>query len=131
MVGFFLTAFIAGTPRCCYGDPGNPGRTAYMHPSTGEGSMAPWDWSVCRHLICMHPLRRGWHQIRASACAVVLFTVPCCFLAGKKAHGTQGSFCSQSLLHIDEEDKVPQKGAAYIHPGVACPRLTGRLPKIS
>jgi hypothetical protein len=38
---------------------------------------APWpprDWSVCRHLICMHPLRRGRCQIRASACAVMLFT---------------------------------------------------------
>jgi hypothetical protein len=28
-------------------------------------------------LICMHPLGRGWRQIRASACAVVLFTVTC------------------------------------------------------
>jgi hypothetical protein len=53
-VGFFSTAFIAGTPRCCYGDPGHPGRSAYMHPSTGKGFVAPWDWSVCWHLICMH-----------------------------------------------------------------------------
>jgi hypothetical protein len=30
-VGFFSTAFIAGTPRCCYGDPGHPGRSAYIH----------------------------------------------------------------------------------------------------
>ena len=30
-------------------------------------------------------------------------------LAHRNAHGTQGSFCSQSLLHIDEEDKEPQK----------------------
>jgi hypothetical protein len=44
-----------------------------MHPSTGEGSVACWDWSVCRHPICMHPLGRGWHQIRIDACAVVLF----------------------------------------------------------
>jgi hypothetical protein len=27
MVGFFSTAFIAGTPQCCYGDPGHPGRS--------------------------------------------------------------------------------------------------------
>ena len=60
-------------PRCFYGDPGRPGSPAYMHPSTGEGSVAPWDWSVCRHPICMHPLGRGWRQIRIDACAVVLF----------------------------------------------------------
>ena len=29
-VGFFSTAFIAGMPQCCYGDPGNPGRSAYI-----------------------------------------------------------------------------------------------------
>jgi hypothetical protein len=73
-VGFFSTAFIARMSRYCYGDPGIPGRTAYMHPCTGEGSVAPWDWSVSRHLICMHPLRRGWRQIRTSACAVLLLT---------------------------------------------------------
>ena len=72
-VGFFSTAFIAGMPRCFYGDPGHPGSPAYMHPSTGEGSVAPWDWSVCRHPICMHPLGRGWRQIRIDAYVVVLF----------------------------------------------------------
>ena len=72
-VGFCSTACIAGTPRCFYGDPGHPGSPAYMHPSTGEGSVAPWDWSVCWHPICMHPLGRGWRQIRIDACAVVLF----------------------------------------------------------
>ena len=72
-VGFFSTAFIAGMPRCCYGDPGHPGRSAYMHPSTGEGSVAPWDWSVCRHLICMHLLGRGWRQTRAYTCADVVY----------------------------------------------------------
>ena len=29
-VGFFSTAFIAGMPQCCYGDPRNPGRSAYI-----------------------------------------------------------------------------------------------------
>jgi hypothetical protein len=57
-VGFFSTAFIAGTPRCFYVYPGRPGSPAYMHPSTGEGSVAPWDWSICWHPICMH-LREG------------------------------------------------------------------------
>ena len=54
-------------------DPRCPGSPAYMHPSTGEGSVAPWDWSVCRHPICMHLLGRGWRQIRIDACTVVLF----------------------------------------------------------
>jgi hypothetical protein len=55
------------------GTSGHPGRTAYMHPSTVEGSVAPWDWSVCWHLICMHLLRKGWHQIRAYTCADVVY----------------------------------------------------------
>jgi hypothetical protein len=57
--------------------------------------------------------------------------VPRCFLTSKKVYGTPGLFCSQILLHIDEEDKESQKGAAYIPPSVACPCLTGRLPTIS
>jgi hypothetical protein len=42
-----------------------------------------------------------------------------------------GSFCSKALLHLGEEDAEPQKGTAYIHPSMACPSLTGRLPTIS
>jgi hypothetical protein len=72
-VGFFSTAFIAGMPRCFYGDLGRPGSPAYMHPSTGEGSVAPWDQSVCCHPICMYLLGRGWRQIRIDSYAVVLF----------------------------------------------------------
>jgi hypothetical protein len=35
-------------------------------------------------------------------------------LSSKNTHGTQGSFCSQTLLHIDEEDQEPQKrGCLY------------------
>jgi hypothetical protein len=70
---FFSTAFIAGMPQCCYRDLGNPGRSAYILSSTGKGFMAPWDWSVCRHLICMHPLRRGWRQTRTYICADVVY----------------------------------------------------------
>jgi hypothetical protein len=56
MVRFFSTAlFISGTPRC-YGDPGNPGRTAYIYPSTGESYVSSWDWSVCRHFDLYAPL---------------------------------------------------------------------------
>ena len=52
-------------------------------------------------------------------------------LAREKRARNTGFFCSNTLFHNDEVDKEPQKGAAYIHPGVACPHLTGRLPKIS
>jgi hypothetical protein len=72
MVRFFSTAFIAGMPQCCYRDPGQ-GRTAYIHPSTGEGYVSSWDWSACRHFISMHPLRRGWHQVVTRASTVRLF----------------------------------------------------------
>jgi hypothetical protein len=70
-VGFFSTAFTAGTPRCCYGDPGHPGRSAYMYPSTGKGFVSSWDRLNRCHLISMYPLRRGWRQ--TYACAVVVF----------------------------------------------------------
>jgi hypothetical protein len=72
-VRFFSTAFIAGTPRCCYRNPGNPGRTAYILSSTGEGYVSSWDWSACRHSISMHLLGSGWHQVVTSAGAVRLF----------------------------------------------------------
>jgi hypothetical protein len=44
-------------------------------------------------------------------------------LAHRNAHGTQGSFCSQSLLHIDEEDQEPQKRGCLYTPwcGVSTP----------
>jgi hypothetical protein len=74
--GFFSTAFIAGTPQCCYRDPGDPrdpGRSAYILSSTGKGFVAPWDWSVCWHLICMYLLGRGWHQTRTYTCADVVY----------------------------------------------------------
>jgi hypothetical protein len=58
-VGFFSTAFfISGTPRC-YGNQGNPGRTAYLHPSTGESYVSSWHWSVCRHFNVHAPAREG------------------------------------------------------------------------
>jgi hypothetical protein len=53
-----LNSLIAGTPWC-YGNSGNPGRTAYIHPSTGEGYVSSWDWSVCWHLYLHAPAREG------------------------------------------------------------------------
>ena len=44
-VGFFSTAFIAGRSQCCYGDPGHPGRSAYIlsapHPLTAGHTTSP------------------------------------------------------------------------------------------
>jgi hypothetical protein len=73
MVGFFSTAFIAGTPRCCYRDPGHPGRSAYIHPSTGKGFVSSWDRLNRCHLISMYTLRRGWHQTWAYTCTDVVY----------------------------------------------------------
>jgi hypothetical protein len=73
MVGFFSTAFIAGIPRCGYGYPGNPGRSAYILSPTGKGFMDSWDWSVCRDLICMHLPGRGWRQTQTYTCADVVY----------------------------------------------------------
>jgi hypothetical protein len=97
-VGFFSTAFIAGTPQCCYGDSRHPGRSAYMHPSTGKGFVSSWDWSVCQHLICKHPIGRGWHQIQAYTCADVVYdkgtpeTGAILELASYSLFGSYGSF---------------------------------------
>jgi hypothetical protein len=66
-------SFIAGMPPCCYWDPGHPRRSTYIHPSTGEGFVSSWDRLNRCHLISMYLLRRGWHQTRVYACAVVLF----------------------------------------------------------
>jgi hypothetical protein len=53
-----LNSFIAGMPRC-YGNPGNPERTAYIHPSIGKGYVSSWDWSVCRHFNLHAPAQEG------------------------------------------------------------------------
>ena len=52
-VGFFSTALLQEQK------PGNPGRTAYIHPSTGEGYMSSWDWSVCWHFNLHAPAQEG------------------------------------------------------------------------
>jgi hypothetical protein len=57
-VRILLNSFIPGTPRY-YGNSGNPGRTAYIHPSTGESYVSSWDWSVCRHFDLYAPAGVG------------------------------------------------------------------------
>ena len=91
IVGFFSTAFIAEMPRCCYGDSGDPGRSAYMHPSTGKGFVSSWDRLNRCHLISMYPLGRGWRQTRAYTCADVVYD-----------NGTPGTRCHLRVgfLHL-------------------------------
>ena len=62
MVRFFSTAFIAGTPRCCYGDPGYPGRSAYILSSTGKGFVSSWDRLNRCHLISMYSQPPSTHS---------------------------------------------------------------------
>jgi hypothetical protein len=61
-VRFFSTAFIAGTPRCCYGDPGYPGRSAYILSSTGKGFVSSWDRLNRCHLISMYSQPPSTHS---------------------------------------------------------------------
>jgi hypothetical protein len=73
-VGFFSTAFfISGTPQC-YGTPETQGGLLIYTPALGRAMCPPGIGQSGGTLICMHLLRRGWRQIRASACAVALFT---------------------------------------------------------
>ena len=55
-------------------DPRNTRRTAYITPALGRATCPPGIGQSAGTLIYMHPLRRGWCQIQASACAVALFT---------------------------------------------------------
>jgi hypothetical protein len=49
-VRFFSTAFLYfRNTSMLWGKPGNPRRTAYIHPSTGESYVSSWDSSVCQH----------------------------------------------------------------------------------
>jgi hypothetical protein len=65
--------------ECLDATAGTPGTQGGLIIYTLEQEKAlctppPQDWSVYRHLICLHPLGRGQRQIWASTCTVVLFT---------------------------------------------------------
>jgi hypothetical protein len=68
-----LNSFIPGTPRC-YRTPGTLGGLLIYTPALGRAMCPPGIGQSACTLICMHPLRRGWRQIRASSCSVALFT---------------------------------------------------------
>jgi hypothetical protein len=52
-VGFFSTAFIAGTPSCCYRNP--------LPPATGNppATWTPGTQEVCLYTLSSHPLTAG------------------------------------------------------------------------
>jgi hypothetical protein len=54
-------------------DPGHPGKSAYIHPSTGKGFVSSWNRLDYCHLISIYPLGRGWRQIWAYTCADVVY----------------------------------------------------------
>jgi hypothetical protein len=64
-----LNSFIAGMPQC-YGNPGHPGKTPYVHPSTGKSFVSSWDWLVCRHLNLYAPAQEGLAPAPAQWCCI-------------------------------------------------------------
>jgi hypothetical protein len=75
MVGFFSTALLQ---ECldATGILGTQGGLLIYTPALGRAMCPPGIGQSAGTLICMHPLRRGWHQIRASACVVYGDGVP-------------------------------------------------------
>jgi hypothetical protein len=56
------------------GTPETQGRLLIYTPALGRAMRPPGIGQSAGTLICMHPLGRGWRQIRASACTVLSFT---------------------------------------------------------
>ena len=71
-VGFFSTALLQKLLDAT-GTPGTQGGLLIYTPAQGKALCPPGIGQSAGTLICMHPLRRGWRQIRASVCAVVVF----------------------------------------------------------
>jgi hypothetical protein len=72
-VGFFSTAlFLERLDATGTGE--TQGGLLIYTPALGRAMCPPGIDQSAGTLICMHPLGRGWRQIRASACAVALFT---------------------------------------------------------
>jgi hypothetical protein len=71
-VGFFSTALLQ-EHLDAKETLGTQGGLLIYTPAQGKALCPPGIGQSAGTLICMHPLGRGWRQIRASACAVVLF----------------------------------------------------------
>ena len=74
MVGFFSTALFQERLDAT-GTPATQGEFLIYTPALGRAMCPPGIGQSADTLICMHLLRRGWHQIPASACAEVFFKV--------------------------------------------------------
>ena len=72
-VWFFSTALFLERLDAT-GTPGTQGGVLIYTPALGRAMCPPGIGQSAGTLICMHLLGRGWRQIRASACAVLLFT---------------------------------------------------------
>ena len=75
MVGLFSIALLQECLAAATGTPGTQGGLLIYTPAQGKALCPPGIGQSASTLICMHPLGRGWCQIRASTCAVVLFMV--------------------------------------------------------
>jgi hypothetical protein len=75
-VGFFSTALLQEHLDAT-GTPETQGGLLIYTPALGRAMCPPGIGQSAGTLICMHPLGRGWLQIWASACTVVLFTATC------------------------------------------------------
>ena len=73
MVEFFSKALLQEHLDDATGTPGTQGGLLIYTPAQGKALCPPGIGQSAGTLICMHPLGRGWRQIWASACAVVLF----------------------------------------------------------
>jgi hypothetical protein len=72
-VGFFSTALLQEHLDAT-GTPGTQGGLLIYIPALGRAMCPPGIGQSAGTLICMYPLGRGWCQIRARACTVVLLT---------------------------------------------------------
>lgn len=71
-VGFFSIAFLFQERLDATGTLETQGGLLIYTPALGRAICPPGVGLSAGTLIYMHPLRRGWRQIRASACAVAL-----------------------------------------------------------
>jgi hypothetical protein len=75
-VGFFSTALLQERLDAKV-TPGTQGGLLIYTPALGRAMCPPRIGQPAGTLICMHPLRRDWRQIRASACAMVFIQETC------------------------------------------------------
>ena len=96
-VGFFSTALLQEHLDAT-GTPETQGGLLIYTPALGRAMCPPGIGQSAGTLIYMHPLGRGWRQIRASACTVTLFTET----VYRRPHHLLGDSCLQLLKTTPE-----------------------------